>query len=196
MLLFTWEFMCFTSYTYREARPPLLFIVVHFFFNLIRKLGVGILSRGIIYKIISIVFKGIPEQAEAPPVARPPASAPAAAASPPAQSQQSAAPAAPSSGPNANPLDLFPQVVYYLISSINYLISSLVILSSLISFWKQGLPSLGSNPAGAGTLDFLRNSQQVQFASPLFSLSHAHTYPHIGSITVSHMCMCAHKNIC
>ncbi|OAY57066.1 ubiquitin receptor RAD23d isoform X4 [Manihot esculenta] len=43
-------------------------------------------------------------------------------------------PAAPTSGaPNANPLDLFP----------------------------QGLPSMGSN-ASAGTLDFLRNSQQFQ----------------------------------
>ncbi|THG05743.1 hypothetical protein TEA_027460 [Camellia sinensis var. sinensis] len=38
----------------------------------------------------------------------------------------------PSTGPNANPLDLFP----------------------------QGLPNMGSNAAGAGTLDFLRNSQQ------------------------------------
>ncbi|KAI7979457.1 hypothetical protein LOK49_Contig329G00004 [Camellia lanceoleosa] len=39
----------------------------------------------------------------------------------------------PSTGPNANPLDLFP----------------------------QGLPNMGSNAAGAGTLDFLRNSQQA-----------------------------------
>ncbi|KAJ9708165.1 hypothetical protein PVL29_000295 [Vitis rotundifolia] len=53
-------------------------------------------------------------------------------ANPPAQSQQPVP--APSSGPNANPLDLFP----------------------------QGLPNVGSNPAGAGTLDFLRNSQQFQ----------------------------------
>ncbi|XP_010485565.1 PREDICTED: ubiquitin receptor RAD23c-like [Camelina sativa] len=41
--------------------------------------------------------------------------------------------AAPASGPTANPLDLFP----------------------------QGLPNVGGNP-GAGTLDFLRNSQQFQ----------------------------------
>ncbi|XP_034689048.1 ubiquitin receptor RAD23c-like isoform X2 [Vitis riparia] len=54
------------------------------------------------------------------------------AANPPAQSQQPVP--APSSGPNANPLDLFP----------------------------QGIPNVGSNPAGAGTLDFLRNSQQFQ----------------------------------
>ncbi|CAL5329453.1 unnamed protein product [Camellia sinensis] len=39
----------------------------------------------------------------------------------------------PSTGPNANPLDLFP----------------------------QGLPNMGSDAAGAGTLDFLHNSQQI-----------------------------------
>ncbi|KAJ6813195.1 ubiquitin receptor RAD23d-like [Iris pallida] len=50
-----------------------------------------------------------------------------------AQAPQPAPPAAPSGGPNANPLDLFP----------------------------QGLPSVGSN-AGAGTLDFLRNSPQFR----------------------------------
>ncbi|RWR79628.1 ubiquitin receptor RAD23d [Cinnamomum micranthum f. kanehirae] len=52
---------------------------------------------------------------------------------PPAQAQRPAQPAVPSSGPNANPLDLFP----------------------------QGLPNVGSN-AGAGNLDFLRNSPQFQ----------------------------------
>ncbi|XP_042482845.1 ubiquitin receptor RAD23c-like [Macadamia integrifolia] len=55
------------------------------------------------------------------------------ATNPPAQAPQPAQPAPPSSGPNANPLDLFP----------------------------QGLPNVGSN-AGAGSLDFLRNSQQFQ----------------------------------
>ncbi|KAJ6832863.1 ubiquitin receptor RAD23d-like [Iris pallida] len=50
-----------------------------------------------------------------------------------AQAPQPAPPAAPSGGPNANPLDLFP----------------------------QGLPNVGSN-AGAGTLDFLRNSPQFR----------------------------------
>lgn len=49
-------------------------------------------------------FQGIPEQAEAP-VARLPTSGETAV--PPAQATQ---PAAPASGPNANPLDLFPQV--------------------------------------------------------------------------------------
>ncbi|MQL86757.1 hypothetical protein Taro_019290 [Colocasia esculenta] len=60
--------------------------------------------------------KGIPEQAEAPPVARAPTTAPAAPAAPAApsaapagQAPQSAQPTVPSSGPNANPLDLFPQ---------------------------------------------------------------------------------------
>lgn len=53
--------------------------------------------------------QGIPEQAEAPPVARMPASPQA--ANPPAPAPQAAQPApAPTSGPNANPLDLFPQV--------------------------------------------------------------------------------------
>jgi hypothetical protein len=51
------------------------------------------------------LFQGIPEQAEVPPVARVPSSGQA--VDPPAQAPL---PAAPASGPNANPLDLFPQV--------------------------------------------------------------------------------------
>ena len=64
--------------------------------------------------LIKILFvvdncQGIPEQAEAPPVTREPASAQP--ANPPAAAPQAAQPASvPSSGPNANPLDLFPQV--------------------------------------------------------------------------------------
>ncbi|XP_061375125.1 ubiquitin receptor RAD23d-like [Gastrolobium bilobum] len=85
-------------------------------------------------RAVEYLYSGIPEQAEAQPVARVPASAqpanPPAAAAP-----QAAQPASvPSSGPNANPLDLFP----------------------------QGLPNVGSGAAGAGSLDFLRNSQQFQ----------------------------------
>ncbi|KAG2714973.1 hypothetical protein I3760_03G054300 [Carya illinoinensis] len=79
-------------------------------------------------RAVEYLYSGIPEQAEAPPVAQVPTSGQA--VNPPAQSTQ---PAAPTSGPNANPLDLFP----------------------------QGLPAMGSN-TGAGTLDFLRNSQQFQ----------------------------------
>ncbi|KAI6686194.1 hypothetical protein NL676_032107 [Syzygium grande] len=84
-------------------------------------------------RAVEYLYSGIPEQAEVPPAARvPPA---AQAANPPAQPAQPAQPApVPPSGPNANPLDLFP----------------------------QGLPSVGSGAAGAGTLDFLRNSQQFQ----------------------------------
>ncbi|KAF8399135.1 hypothetical protein HHK36_015000 [Tetracentron sinense] len=83
-------------------------------------------------RAVEYLYSGIPEQADVPPVARAPASG--LAVNPPAQAPQPAAQAAvPSSGPNANPLDLFP----------------------------QGIPSVGSN-AGAGTLDFLRNSQQFQ----------------------------------
>lgn len=59
-------------------------------------------------KVLS-VCQGIPEQAEVPPVARVPA--PEQAANPPAQPTQPAA--VPSSAPNANPLDLFPQVVVF-----------------------------------------------------------------------------------
>ena len=56
-------------------------------------------------------LQGIPEQAEVPPVARGPATAPGGglAANPPTQTPQAGAP---SVGPNANPLDLFPQVCY------------------------------------------------------------------------------------
>ncbi|CAN7116902.1 unnamed protein product [Brassica rapa subsp. narinosa] len=81
-------------------------------------------------RAVEYLYSGIPEQAEVPPVARAPASG-GQPANPPAQAQQPAA--APATGPNANPLDLFP----------------------------QGLPNVGANPGG-GTLDFLRNSQQFQ----------------------------------
>nr|XP_004233496.1 ubiquitin receptor RAD23c isoform X3 [Solanum lycopersicum] len=74
-------------------------------------------------RAIEYLYSGIPEQAEIPPVA--PASGQA--VNPPVQASQ------PSSGPNANPLDLFP----------------------------QGLPNVGAN-AGAGNLDFLSNSPQFQ----------------------------------
>ncbi|KAL2347581.1 hypothetical protein Fmac_001581 [Flemingia macrophylla] len=84
-------------------------------------------------RAVEYLYSGIPEEAEAPPVTRVPASAQP--ANPPAAVPQAAQPASvPSSGPNANPLDLFP----------------------------QGLPNVGSGAAGAGSLDFLRNSQQFQ----------------------------------
>ncbi|KFK37713.1 hypothetical protein AALP_AA3G019400 [Arabis alpina] len=81
-------------------------------------------------RAVEYLYSGIPEQAEVPPVARAPASG-GQPANLPTQTQQPAA--APATGPNANPLDLFP----------------------------QGLPNVGANPS-AGTLDFLRNSQQFQ----------------------------------
>ncbi|WCJ24537.1 Rad23 UV excision repair protein family [Euphorbia peplus] len=84
-------------------------------------------------RAVEYLYSGIPEQAEAPPVARVPVSGqPANPAVQPLQPAQAAA--VPAAGPNANPLDLFP----------------------------QGLPNMGSGAAGAGTLDFLRNSQQFQ----------------------------------
>ncbi|KAI4379150.1 hypothetical protein MLD38_005485 [Melastoma candidum] len=85
-------------------------------------------------RAVEYLYSGIPEQADVPAVAR---ASPATGqpAIPPAQPVQptQAAPA-PSSGPNANPLDLFP----------------------------QGLPNVGAGAAGANNLDFLRNSQQFQ----------------------------------
>ncbi|GMN57087.1 hypothetical protein TIFTF001_026201 [Ficus carica] len=93
-------------------------------------------------RAVEYLYSGIPEQADVPPVAPVPARGLGAnppAINPPVQASQPAAPAGGpnanplAGGPNANPLDLFP----------------------------QGLPSMGSN-AGAGTLDFLRNSQQFQ----------------------------------
>ncbi|KAK4741508.1 hypothetical protein SAY87_025096 [Trapa incisa] len=85
-------------------------------------------------RAVEYLYSGIPEQAEVPPVARVLPSSEE-AANPPAQPEQPAQqPAIPSSGPNANPLDLFP----------------------------QGIPNMGTGGAGAGNLDFLRNSQQFQ----------------------------------
>ncbi|KAJ6324474.1 hypothetical protein OIU76_011723 [Salix suchowensis] len=83
-------------------------------------------------RAVEYLYTGIPEQAEAPPAARAPVSEQAPATQP---RQQPAQPTTvPAGGPNANPLDLFP----------------------------QGLPNVGSGAADAGTLDFLRNSQQFQ----------------------------------
>ncbi|GJN03580.1 hypothetical protein PR202_ga21039 [Eleusine coracana subsp. coracana] len=73
---------------------------------------------------------GVPEQEEASAAAVPPASGQPIN---PVQAPQSARPAVPSSGPNANPLNLFP----------------------------QGLPNASSN-AGGGNLDVLRNNPQFQ----------------------------------
>lgn len=84
-------------------------------------------------RAVEYLYSGIPEQAEVPPVAQVPAGGQA--LNPPASAPQPVPSSGPAvgSGPNANPLDLFP----------------------------QGIPSAGSN-ASAGTLDFLRNSQQFQ----------------------------------
>nr|CAA72741.1 RAD23, isoform I [Daucus carota] len=83
-------------------------------------------------RAVEYLYSGIPEQAEAPPVAPSPPSGQA--ANPLDQPPAAAQPAPASAGPNANPLDLFP----------------------------QGLPDMGSNAAGAGNLDFLRTNQQFQ----------------------------------
>ncbi|XP_038892724.1 ubiquitin receptor RAD23d [Benincasa hispida] len=83
-------------------------------------------------RAVDYLYSGIPEQVEAPP-ARVPSTVQA--TNPSAQSAQSAQPASvPSTGPNANPLDLFP----------------------------QGVPNIASGAVGSGSLDFLRNSPQFQ----------------------------------
>ncbi|KAL8196379.1 hypothetical protein R6Q57_024674 [Mikania cordata] len=82
-------------------------------------------------RAVEYLYSGIPEPADLP-LAAGVASVPGLqAVNPPTQPTQSAV-AVPSTGPNANPLDLFP----------------------------QGLPDMGANaPAGAaGNLDFIRNS--------------------------------------
>ncbi|KZV35644.1 hypothetical protein F511_31024 [Dorcoceras hygrometricum] len=79
-------------------------------------------------RAVEYLYSGIPEQAELAPAAQPPAGG-----QPVNLSAQATQPTVPSVGPNANPLDLFP----------------------------QGLPNVGSN-SSTGSLDFLRNSQQFQ----------------------------------
>ncbi|ESQ47219.1 hypothetical protein EUTSA_v10027790mg [Eutrema salsugineum] len=83
-------------------------------------------------RAVEYLYSGIPAQAEIPAVA-PAAATGGQAANPLAQPQQEAAPVPPTGGPNANPLNLFP----------------------------QGMPAADAG-AGAGNLDFLRNSQQFQ----------------------------------
>ncbi|XP_062193854.1 probable ubiquitin receptor RAD23 isoform X2 [Phragmites australis] len=78
-------------------------------------------------RAIDYLYSGIPEQMEAS--APPPSSQPAN----PVQASQPAQAAVPSTGPNASPLDLFP----------------------------QALPNASAN-AGAGNLDVLRNNAQFQ----------------------------------
>ncbi|XP_042022175.1 ubiquitin receptor RAD23d-like [Salvia splendens] len=83
-------------------------------------------------RAVEYLYSGIPESAEAPPTS---ASVPSRqAVNVPSQPQAAQPAAVPSTGPNANPLDLFP----------------------------QGFPSMGANAGGANTLDFLRNSPQFQ----------------------------------
>ncbi|CAA2991247.1 ubiquitin receptor RAD23d-like [Olea europaea subsp. europaea] len=84
-------------------------------------------------RAVEYLYSGIPDQAEVAPADQTPAAQLPASGQPVNSLTQDTQPAVPSSGPNANPLDLFP----------------------------QGIPNLDSN-ASAGTLDFLRNSQQFQ----------------------------------
>ncbi|KAF3527138.1 hypothetical protein F2Q69_00048480 [Brassica cretica] len=83
-------------------------------------------------RAVEYLYSGIPAQAEIPPAPQAPATG-GQAANPLTQTQQEAAPVPATGGPNANPLNLFP----------------------------QGMPAADAG-AGAGNLDFLRNSQQFQ----------------------------------
>lgn len=88
-------------------------------------------------RAVEYLYSGIPEPADLPPAAGVSPVPGVQAVNPPAQPPQATQPAAaPATGPNANPLDLFP----------------------------QGLPDMGTNAPGgaAGNLDFLRNSPQFQ----------------------------------
>ncbi|PAN25170.1 hypothetical protein PAHAL_4G281300 [Panicum hallii] len=94
-------------------------------------------------RAIDYLYSGIPENVEAPPVARAPASGQQTNPQAPSLAQAAVAPpvqpSPASAGPNANPLNLFP----------------------------QGVPSGGANPAagagaGAGALDALRQLPQFQ----------------------------------
>ncbi|XP_022945311.1 ubiquitin receptor RAD23d-like isoform X1 [Cucurbita moschata] len=84
-------------------------------------------------RAVDYLYSGIPEQVEVPPAAHVPSTVPV--TNPSAQPAQPAQPAsATTTGPNANPLDLFP----------------------------QGVPNLASGAVSSGSLDFLRNSPQFQ----------------------------------
>ncbi|KAL8531673.1 hypothetical protein ACS0TY_008315 [Phlomoides rotata] len=83
-------------------------------------------------RAVEYLYSGIPESAEAPPAS---GNVPSGLASNiPAQPQADQPAPVPSTGPNANPLDLFP----------------------------QGFPNMGSNAGGENTLEFIRNSPQFQ----------------------------------
>jgi UV excision repair protein RAD23 len=100
----------------------------------------------------------VPEQQEAPAAA---AAVPPASGQPvnPAQAPQSARPAVPSSGPNASPLNLFPQVLFLLPSIHPPLPSSF--FSNPVLLYLQGLTNASSNDGG-GNFDALRNNPQFQ----------------------------------
>ncbi|XP_020586963.1 ubiquitin receptor RAD23d-like isoform X2 [Phalaenopsis equestris] len=83
-------------------------------------------------RAVEYLYSGVPERAEAPPVARSPTGEQE-AANRRVQAPQPVQPSVPSAGPNSNPLNLFP----------------------------QGLPSVGSNVGRSG-LDFIRNSPQFR----------------------------------
>lgn len=92
-----------------------------------------------------------------------PAPPPSAQPADPVQASQAAQPAVASSGPNASPLDLFPQVrspsfsPSYVVCGYLFYIFSTLALCTL-----QALPNASANAAGEGNLDVLRNNAQFR----------------------------------
>uniref|UniRef100_A0A0D6QZZ3 Ubiquitin receptor RAD23 n=1 Tax=Araucaria cunninghamii TaxID=56994 RepID=A0A0D6QZZ3_ARACU len=98
-------------------------------------------------RAVEYLYSGIPEMADVPPVARlatpnVPATGQAANTTAPAPAATPAQTAPPSGGPNAAPLDLFPQ--------------------GLPNFGAAGTGAGVGAGVGAGALDFLRNNPQFQ----------------------------------
>ncbi|KAI3896051.1 hypothetical protein MKX03_031995 [Papaver bracteatum] len=98
-------------------------------------------------RVVDYLYSGIPEQALVPPVAQPTTAAPA--VNDPSQAPQPTLLVL-SAGPNANPLDLFPQSLGSL--DCNYLYSCVTVRTSILVLFF----------VGAGSLDFLRNNPQFQ----------------------------------
>lgn len=130
-------------------------------------------------QIFYLNYQGIPEHAEVQPVARTPGNGQA--ANSPTQMPQPTQPApVTSSGPNANPLDLFPQVFSMWLFFSYYFWVFFGWVTQVIL--KQGLPDVGSGAAGAGSLDFLRNSPQVSLSlsNPVCVPTSVQAYLHLS----------------
>lgn len=91
-----------------------------------------------------------------------PAPPPSAQPADPALASQAAQPAVASSGPNASPLDLFPQVLSPSLSPSVVCGYLFYIFLTLALCTLQALPNASANAAGEGNLDVLRNNAQFR----------------------------------